>query len=131
VYSVLQFASLVVLALEPRIRNAASLAAISISAVCSVLLCVLTFFEHSKSILPSAVLIIYLGLTALFDVVKVRTLWFVYPASTFTILLTTSTIAKGLAFLLETTHKSKYMLPRNGDKSPEESCGIISLSLSL
>ena len=54
-----------------------------------------------------------------------------YPGSTLTILFTTSTIAKGLAFFLETTHKSNYLLSKSSDKSPEETCGIISLCLSL
>lgn len=80
---------------------------------------------------PSTILILYLSLTALFDAVKVRTLWLVYPASTLTILFTTSTIAKGLAFSLETTHKSKFALPMSNEKTPEETCGLISLCLSL
>ena len=42
-----------------------------------------------------------------------------------------STVAKGLAFLLETLHKSKYALPTNSDSNVEETCGIISLCLSL
>ena len=54
-----------------------------------------------------------------------------YPGSALTILFTTSTIAKGLAFFLETLHKSSCVLPKTSDKSPEETCGIISLCLSL
>ena len=130
-YCALQFAALIALALEPRVRNASSLAAFAVSAVCSILLCILSFFEHSKSIRPSTILILFLSLTALFDAVKVRTLWFLYPGATLTILFTTSTIVKGLAAFLETTHKSKHALPKTNDRSPEEKCGIISLCLSL
>lgn len=42
-----------------------------------------------------------------------------------------STIVKGLGFLLETIHKSKYALPTNSGRAVEETCGHISLCLSL
>ncbi|KAK4168264.1 P-loop containing nucleoside triphosphate hydrolase protein, partial [Cladorrhinum sp. PSN259] len=95
-------------------RTELTLAAAAINFVAIFPLCALSYFEHIFRVAPSFVIELYLLLTALFDMARVRTLWLM-PGSVHTALAATETVA--LAFkiilgLVEAARKDRLVLQR-------------------
>ncbi|KAJ5698548.1 hypothetical protein N7462_000553 [Penicillium macrosclerotiorum] len=71
----LQIAQTILWALPAADRTKASIATNAVLAVGALLLCVLSYAEHSRSVRPSFILNTYLLCSLLFDIARVRTLW--------------------------------------------------------
>jgi hypothetical protein len=91
------------------------------------LLLALSYFEHSKSLRPSALLNAYLFITVLFDIAVLRTLWLALPSTTIRSLFTTSFALKATILFLEAKEKRNYINASNRT-SPEETSGLYSQS---
>ncbi|KAL6807485.1 P-loop containing nucleoside triphosphate hydrolase protein [Trichoderma camerunense] len=89
----------------------------------------LSHIEHTTSVRPSATLSAYLFISLIFDAARVRTLWLSMQNRSVSVLFTTTIGFKVAILILENT--SKKLLPSlvDGGTSPEELCGIFSLSL--
>jgi ATP-binding cassette subfamily C (CFTR/MRP) protein 1 len=102
-----------------------SLVAQVLSFVVSLLLCALSYSEHSKSLRPSVLLNGYLFVTLLFDAATLRTLW-LHTTSAWTIrgLSSVTLLFKLIILLLEAREKRNYFSPEFEERSPEESSGL-------
>jgi ATP-binding cassette subfamily C (CFTR/MRP) protein 1 len=107
----------------------ASLAASTLSFVASLVFCVLSFTEHSKSLRPSILLSAYLLISLIFDAVMIRTLWLTTFDGLIRDLFTTSFALKAVILFLEAKEKREWFIAEDKLRSPEESSGIYSQSL--
>ncbi|KAF4624072.1 hypothetical protein G7Y89_g14101 [Cudoniella acicularis] len=109
-----------------------SLAAAILSFVDVFPLAILSWFEHTYSTRPSALINVYLLLSILFDAVQTRSLWLKNAGTAIPALYTTSLVLKASILGLESAEKDRYLLPEPGkDRSPEETSGIFSQSVLL
>ena len=58
-------------------RTKASIPTAAVSFIAALGVCILSWFEHRRSVRPSALLDIYLFLSVLFDIARARTLWLI------------------------------------------------------
>lgn len=58
-------------------RTKASIPTAAVSLIAALGVCILSWFEHLRSVRPSALLDIYLFLSLLFDIARARTLWLI------------------------------------------------------
>ncbi|KAK3377548.1 P-loop containing nucleoside triphosphate hydrolase protein [Podospora didyma] len=111
-----------------RIFLVSSTAVTFVSALCML---ALSFLEHSRSPRPSILLNAYLFLTILLDCAQARTLWLVSNTAdeiTFSRLFTAGLALKSIIVLLESAHKSRWVVHWDVKKhSPEEFSGLFGL----
>ena len=108
-------------------RDGVSITASTLLVLDATVICILSWCEHRRSFRSSSVLGTYLLLTALTDIIRVRTLWLLHDSS-LAGLLTASLITKLAMIALEEVNK----LPKHHDKSPraiDETSGIYGKSL--
>jgi len=94
-------------------RTKLTLAAAALNFVVVLPLSVLSYFEHALRVAPSFIIELYLLLTILFDVVRVRTLWLM-PASVHTALAAAETatlVVKVVLALVEAARKDQLVFP--------------------
>jgi hypothetical protein len=102
-----------------------SVAAAVLGLLSAVLLCGLSYTEHTRSIRPSTVISMYLAISILFDAVQVRTLWLLDDAKTLAVLSTAALVTKITMFLVEIQGKRSFLLEAWSQGSPEATSGII------
>ncbi|KAI0201171.1 hypothetical protein F4808DRAFT_129571 [Astrocystis sublimbata] len=119
VYTSLQFALLVEWA-HTTLRSSVSVASTTLSLVSGLSLALLSHLEHARSIRPSFTIIIYLILTVLLDIVRVRTQWLLEDANGTAAILTASLIVKVVLLSLEAVEK-RSLLVGSGREYPHES----------
>jgi ATP-binding cassette, subfamily C (CFTR/MRP), member 1 len=104
-----QTAFLILRVLEAELHTKASIASDVLGLVAILGATVFSWFHHSQSIRPSTLLEVYLGVTVLVDIVRLRTLWFLPgatgAAATFSLLLAFSCGA----LVLESARKVKCL----------------------
>ncbi|KAB8238859.1 putative ABC multidrug transporter [Aspergillus alliaceus] len=109
-------------------RTQASIAANVVVTVGTLFLGLLSYTEHNYSVRPSLLLNIYLFITILFDVAKVRTLWLRELAGinrTIAIITSVAVGVKALLFLLETVEKRRILKNVYAKYPPEATGGIL------
>lgn len=92
----------------------------------------LSYLEHSRSPRPAVVLNAYLFLTILLDITQTRTLWLAsvtFDEITFCCLSTTGVVIKAVLILLESQHKTRWLIWDVKEHSPEETSGLYSLGV--
>lgn len=89
---------------------------------------ILSYLEHSRSLRPSILLAFYLFFSLLFDAVSARTFLLNSSDSAISRLFTGALGLKGVITVLESVHKTKWMLLDDSQRSPEERSGLFSLS---
>lgn len=119
-----------ILAVQARLANktAASVASAVISLVASLLIPVVSYFEHLKSLRPSALLVSFLSLTCLFEAVQTRTYWLsgeVALAAT----LSVSVGTRLIVLYFETLSKKGLLLAQDEKIAVERLAGPISRTL--
>lgn len=100
--------------------------------ISSLLMILLSFYDHVKSNRPSVLLNIYLPLTLLFDIAHVRTLWLVASNNygvMFARMFTASIAVKLVLLLVEGSSKSGCVEWGDKGHSPEEASGIYGLAV--
>lgn len=95
-------------------------------------LCLLSHAEHLYSIRPSAIINVYLLLTLVFDIARVRTLWLHDGSSKSVAAVFSSTIGvKAMVLFIEAVEKRSILLERYQHSSPEVTSGIYSRKSSV
>ena len=94
-------------------------------------LCVLSYYEHSRSVRPSLLINVYLLLSLLFDIARLRTLWLLHGAvvRNLAVVMTISTAVKVAVLILEAQDKRSILLGQFMDLPPEATSGIYNRSL--
>lgn len=110
-------------------RTRATLATVSITLVGFVLLSFVSFLEHTRSLRPSTLLTVYLGLSALLDVARARTLFFIPLDQEVARVNLACFCVKLLILLLEMIEKRRFLLPHHYTASPEATSGIYNRAL--
>ncbi|ETS81268.1 hypothetical protein PFICI_06270 [Pestalotiopsis fici W106-1] len=121
--------TLLVLSSDSSIRTHATIAAASLTFVSALMLAPLSHLEHGKSSRPSFLISFYLGFTAILDIARVRTQWFLPNNRSVAAVLTVSLIVKCLLLTLEEMGK-RSLLPgtRSGNISLESTSGLFNRS---
>jgi ATP-binding cassette, subfamily C (CFTR/MRP), member 1 len=109
----------------------ASIATAVLSVVDAFAICLLSHFEHSRSLRPSTLMSVYLLLTLLFDLARSRTLWLAAQDTPLSAIFTSSIAIKLVILMLETANKRHYMSSKDQQRSPEELVGVFSQSLFI
>jgi ATP-binding cassette subfamily C (CFTR/MRP) protein 1 len=94
----------------------------AISFGATALFCLLSYYEHTRSVRPSFLLNVYLFLTLLFDIARCRTLWLRDPSAyghTIAVLFSISVGSKTVLVLLEALEKTWILRPNYKDYPPE------------
>ncbi|KKA30744.1 hypothetical protein TD95_005155, partial [Thielaviopsis punctulata] len=113
-------------------RVGLSLASTSMMLVVCLFMLPLSYIEHVRTVRPSMVISFYLLVTLLLDVAQLRTAWLVagpFFSSLLARLQTCSFSIKLLLLLLETASKARWTHWDLQEHSPEETSGLIGLSL--
>ncbi|KAF7594114.1 hypothetical protein BBP40_010113 [Aspergillus hancockii] len=108
-------------------RTQASIAVNAVIAAGVLFLGLLSYAEHNFSVTPSLLLNIYLFITLLFDIAKVRTLWLRELAGINKTIATLTSVAVGvkvLLLLLETVEKRRILKPAYAQYPPEATGGL-------
>lgn len=121
--------TVLVLSNNSSIRTHATMAAAALTFVAAMMLAPLSHLEHGKSSRPSFLISFYLGVTALLDIARVRTQWFLPDNRGIAAVLTASLLVKCLLLVLEEMGK-RSLLPGTGSGkvSIESTSGLFSRS---
>jgi len=122
---------LVLRASEARWRSNVALVADTLNLVGMLLLGLLSHFEHRRSIRTSLLVGTYLATTALFDVVRIRTLWLKFGTVDISIVFTISLAAKIGVLTTEAVKKRRHLVQNEKDASSEETSGLFNLAFFL
>ncbi|CZR69716.1 related to multidrug resistance protein [Phialocephala subalpina] len=129
VYAVLQIVLLVLWCLSPAERTRVSIPAAVFSLIGAAFICVLSHFEHVKSVRPSTIINIYLFFSVLFDAVQLRTLWESHNLDTIASVFSASFSAKATLLVLEAIEKGSFLAPPYRWTPPESLSSIYNLSV--
>ncbi|KAH6692586.1 canalicular multispecific organic anion transporter 1, partial [Plectosphaerella plurivora] len=129
----LQSALLGVQAVDEGSLDSWAAAAAAMQLVAALCLFPLSFLEHARIARPSMLITIFLLVQVLFDAVMVRTAWLVVGAGSPTTarFVTAALTIKVLILIAETRRKTRWLRWNFEEHSPEETSGIISLSVFL
>lgn len=117
---------LVLWATTPAVTTKASVPAASLEFVAAGALLVLSSYEHTRSVAPSTLIAIYLMLTILLDIARVRTLFLLdsaYPTKSIAAVFAISVVIKLGVLISEASTKRGILLERYRELSPEATSG--------
>ncbi|KAM4057712.1 reverse transcriptase (RNA-dependent DNA polymerase) [Hirsutella rhossiliensis] len=97
--------------------------------VTAILLCLLSYLEHGRSIRPLSILLLYCMFSTLFDAIRARTVWLVSPASTLAALAIASVVAKAVVLVLESHEKSNSIIAPKEAYGPESTSSVLNRSI--
>ena len=125
-YIVLQAALLALVASDETPTTDFTIPTVAVTVAGYVWLSFISYQEHTKSLRPPSKLLLYLGLSCLLDLARVRTLFFVneHRYRTIAAVNLASYIVKFVLFALELTEKRRLVLPEWFDASPEATGSI-------
>ncbi|KAF5534749.1 multidrug resistance-associated 1 [Fusarium mexicanum] len=125
VYTGLQLVILTYWTVGPLPTSKPQIAAAALVFVNGLLLALLSYVEHTRSVRPSTIINVYLLFTALFDCAIARTLWLLDGAHAVARLFTAATTAKALILISEAWEKRSILRAQYRDLSPETTSGIL------
>ncbi|TQV93497.1 ABC multidrug transporter [Cordyceps javanica] len=108
-----------------------TLAALSVTLVTSLFLLYLSYLEHTRSVRPSTLLTLYLGLSTLLDLARVRTLFYLQSADHLAAVFVAGFSVKVVLFVLELYEKRRLLRPKWQDASPEATSSTYSRALFI
>ena len=123
----LQLAILVLWIVSSGQRNKTSIASSSLTFGSSLLLCVLSHFEHTRTVRPSTIIETYLFFSIGFDAVQLRTLWN-QSVTTIAAILSANLVVKIAVLFLEAKSKKGILTKSYSNLSPETTSGIFGRS---
>jgi ATP-binding cassette subfamily C (CFTR/MRP) protein 1 len=91
----------------------------------------ISHLEYNRSLRPSTILSLYLGLSLVFDVIRGRTLWLSSSSQNIAPLYSAGVGLKVVILVLEGTCKRPFLKEQYQDAAPEAVSGIYSRSLFL
>lgn len=124
IYGVIQVALVVLWASPTARKTKASVANAALALVGSLALALLSFVEHQRTIRPSLITEFYLGLSLLFDSVRIRTLWLQRYNGTVAATTTASLVIKLILLWVEAVGKRRVLRPEWQRQSPEATSGL-------
>ncbi|KAL9572706.1 hypothetical protein ACKAV7_003105 [Fusarium commune] len=128
-YTGLQLVVLTYWTVGPLPTSKPQITAAALVFVNGLLLALLSYVEHTRSVRPSTIINVYLLFTALFDCAIARTLWIIDGAHTVARLFTAATSAKALILISEAWEKRSILRVQYRDLSPETTSGILGRSV--
>lgn len=99
--------------------------------VCSIVLMLVSYFEHTRSIRPSTLLIVYIGLSLLLDVARLRTLFLIPLLGAVPRVFFSSFVVKFIVLILEIYEKRRIIRHEWKTASPEATGSVVNRSLFL
>ncbi|OBT51212.1 hypothetical protein VE04_08393, partial [Pseudogymnoascus sp. 24MN13] len=123
----LQLAILVLWIVSSGQRNKTSIASSSLTFGSALLLCVLSHFEHTRTVRPSTIIETYLFFSIGFDAVQLRTLWN-QSVTALAAILSASLVVKIAVLFLEAKSKKDILTKSYSNLSPETTSGIFGRS---
>ncbi|KAF5718138.1 multidrug resistance-associated 1 [Fusarium mundagurra] len=129
VYTGLQLVVLTYWTVGPLPTSKPQIVAAALVFVNGLLLALLSYVEHTRSVRPSTIINVYLLFTALFDCAIARTLWLLDGAHAVARLFTAATSAKALILVSEAWEKRSILRVQYRDLSPETTSGILGRSV--
>ncbi|KFY90590.1 hypothetical protein V498_05885 [Pseudogymnoascus sp. VKM F-4517 (FW-2822)] len=130
-YLCLQVAILAAYCTLSTIRTNASIAAVALSALAAFVVSILSYLEHERSPAPSSLLFLFLLLTSIFDIARVRTLWTIGETAAIAGIFSASLAMKLVMVVLESWSKRKYLAYDSRDRPREELAGFFSRTVFL
>ena len=112
-------------------RTTITILTIALNTILTLILAVASYLEHVRSIRPSTVLILYFGISTLFDAVRIRTVFRLTSSLEVPGILIGSLCFKILILLLESYEKQSLIISREHQYPRETTAGIINRSLFL
>jgi hypothetical protein len=100
-----------------------------VTVIISLLLAYLSHLEHLRSIRPSTVINVFLVFTLLFDLVRLRTLYFMPISQTLTMLFAISWVIKATILGLEATEKRSLLKKRYENSPIESTSGVLNRAI--
>ena len=120
IYGALQLSLLVLWAGTSSIRTTASVPTAVLTFAASLVLPLLSYAEHDRSVRPSTLLNVYLFTTLLFDAAHARTLWLRGTSHSIAVVTVVTVVIKIGLLLLEMVEKRRILLPKHAAMSPPE-----------
>ncbi|KAL2812693.1 P-loop containing nucleoside triphosphate hydrolase protein [Aspergillus granulosus] len=131
-WSALQFLQAILWALPHSQKTRASIAASLLMGCGALILCVLSYMEHSRSVRPAFLLEFYLLVTLLFDITRTRTLWLRDAGDSGKLVAIIASFAVGvkvILILLEGWEKEAILKDKYKNYPPEARAGIVNRAL--
>ena len=100
-----------------------------VTVIISLFLAYLSHLEHLRSIRPSTVINVFLIFTLLFDLVRLRTLYFMPITQTVTVILAISWVIKAMILGLEATEKRSLLKKRYENSPIESTSGVLNRAI--
>ncbi|KAM0557995.1 hypothetical protein ACHAPJ_005161 [Fusarium lateritium] len=129
IYTGLQLVILTYWSVGPLPTSQSQIAAAALVFINGLLLALLSYVEHTRSVRPSTIINVYLLFTSLFDCAIARTLWLLDGAHAVARLFTAATSAKALVLISEAWEKRSILRAQYLELSPESTSGILSRSV--
>ncbi|EJP64343.1 ABC transporter [Beauveria bassiana ARSEF 2860] len=130
-YIVLQILLLALWAQPHAPKTVSTLAALSVTLVTSLFFLYLSYLEHTRSVRPSTLLTLYLGLSTLLDLARVRTLFYLQSANHLAAVFLAGFCVKVVMFALELYEKRRLLRPKWQDSAPEATSSTYSRALFI
>lgn len=128
-YALVQLILFVLWLQDLSLTNTATIPAAVLNIIAAIEVVLLSFFEHSRSVRPSTLLISHLSLTCLFDLAQLRTLFLLSGFETLAAVESAIVISKFALLLCEIREKTLFLRPKYQHLSLESTSSIISRSL--
>lgn len=125
----LRLALLVLWTTQSRAKTRVSIAAASLSFAATLILAVLSNFEHSRSARPSFIVNTYLFFTTLLDLTQIRTLWLIPGDKVLASVFTTCVAFNLVIVFLESIEKRSFLKDPYNEYPPESLSGIFNTSV--
>ncbi|RCI10632.1 hypothetical protein L249_4464 [Ophiocordyceps polyrhachis-furcata BCC 54312] len=129
VYVILQVALLAVWVARGVPQTRLTVACLALTIASYVALSLMSYMEHMRSVRPSSLLSVYLSISLLTDMARVRTLFFMPESTTLAAILLASLLLKLVLFGLESTEKRHLLREEWKYVSPEDTSGFYSRAL--
>ncbi|TQV93036.1 ABC multidrug transporter [Cordyceps javanica] len=137
VYTAIELALLIVAARGGLLTTQTFVASSSLRLVAALLMVLLSYVDHGKSLRPSALLNIHVLVTLILDVAQARTLLLLAsgnphhsgPELAYSALFVVVVVVKLVILILESRSKAKWAQLNGKERSPEETSGIFSLGV--
>ncbi|KAF4969944.1 hypothetical protein FSARC_2930 [Fusarium sarcochroum] len=129
IYTGLQLVILTYWSVGPLPTSQSQIAAAALVFINGLLLALLSYVEHTRSVRPSTIINVYLLFTSLFDCAIARTLWLLDGAHAVARLFTAATSAKALVLVFEAWEKRSILRAQYRELSPESTSGILGRSV--
>ncbi|EGX94981.1 ABC transporter, transmembrane region, type 1 [Cordyceps militaris CM01] len=130
-YIVLQIVLLSLWAQPHAPKTTSTLAALSVTLVTSLFFLYLSYLEHTRSVRPSTLLTLYLGLSTLLDLARVRTLFYLHAADHLAAVFLAGFCVKAVLFALELYEKRRLLRPKWKDAAPEATSSTYARALFI